>query len=363
MRKQILTLATIFTIFLPSFSMAASLTGYVAYTGDPVYSVTSTDLQYPDGTPYSDLPVLLICIDHTTQPPFNVPTSFFSEAGTGAIKGSSGVAGIAAIHWLLEQYYETYYKNGTGQQQRALQYALWEIGNDYDGSAGSINASLGQSRPGNNDDVVFPNDPAFITAYQTLYQAMVTALPKLPTTYRSTTYTLDLFKNQDPQLQNMVALIERAPPNVVPTAVPSISGITQVGSAVTGTYTYADSNSDIENPAATTYQFVTSPNPIIANSSEGTTVANGITGGASASVSYTLQPADLNKYLYFCVTPAARTGATPGLEVCSVAVGPVANTASPHTPRPVPGLGQWALMVLTAILALFGIATVRPRRN
>lgn len=364
MKKHLITLAAALAIFLPSFSKAASLAGYVAWTGHPVYSLISSNLQYPDGTPYSDLPVLLICIDHTTQAPFDSQTSFFSEAGTGAIKGGSGTAGIAAIHWLIDQYYPTYYKNGTGQQQRAFQYALWEIGNDYNGSASSINANAGIVRPGNNDDVVYPNDPAFITAYQALYQAMATALPTLPATYRSTTYTLDLFKNQDPKYQNMVALIERAPPNTVPVATPSIAGTTQVGSAVTGTYAYTDNESDVENPTATAYQFVTSPNPTIANSSEGTIVANGVTGGASASVSYTLQPADLNKYIYFCVTPAAQTGATPGLEACSVASGAVTHTApSSQNPTPVPSLGEWALVTLTFILALFGIATTRQCRS
>jgi len=363
MHKIVSALAATLAIAAPIFSMAASLTGYVAYTGDPVYSGTSSDLQYPDGTPYSDLPVLLICIDHTTQAPLNVQTSFFSEAGTSAIKGSSGAAGISAIHWLLDQYYMTYYKNGSGQQQRALQYALWEIGNDYDGSASSINTTLGTSHPGSNNDVIYANDPAFITAYQALYQSMAATLPTLPTTYRSTTYTLDLFKNQNPALQNMVALIERAPPNAAPMAIPSIAGTAHVGSSVTGTYTYTDNNSDAENPNGTTYQFVTSPNPTIASSSDGTVVANGTTGGAGNGVTYTLQPSDLNKYIYFCVTPAAQIGATPGLEVCSGAVGPVANIASPQTPTPVPSLGQWALMALTSILALFGMARVRQRRS
>lgn len=217
MRKIILTLATALAIAAPSFSMAASLTGYGRYVFANAYSVVSDDLKYPDGTPYSDLPVVLICIDHTTQLPFDRVTSYFSEAGASAIKGGSGAAGIAAIHWLLDQYYLTYFKNGSGQQQRALQYALWEIGNDYDGSAGSIKIDDGSSRP---IDYADANDPAFIAAYQALYQAMVTALPTLPTTYRSTTYTLDLFNNQDPRWQSVVALIERAPPAVIPTPTP-----------------------------------------------------------------------------------------------------------------------------------------------
>lgn len=363
MQKYILTLAAALAMGLPSLSVAASLTGYVAYSGAPVYSVISTDLEYPDGTPYSDLPVLLICIDHTTQPPFDVETSFFSEAGVGAIKGSAGEKGVAAIHWLLDQYYLTYYKNGTGQQQRALQYALWEIGNDYNGTSASLNPNTGASHPGDNDDVVFPNDPALITAYQTLYQAMVTYLPTLPATYRSTTYTIDLFNNQNPSLQSMVAIIERAPPNVVPTANPSITGSPQVGSTVTGSYAYSDGNSDVEDANGTSYQFVTSPNPSITSASDGTVVASGLTGGAAQSVKYVLQPADRDKYVFFCVRPAAQTGATPGLEVCTPAVGPVSTrvvTQAP-TPTPVPGLGPWSVIGLSALLALWG--AFRQRRG
>lgn len=201
--------------------MAASLTGTVTFDNRRAYSVVSTDLQDANGQPYSDLPVLMICLDHNTQLPHNGPTSFFSGVGVGAIKGPAGAAGIAAVHWLLDQYYLTYYKNGGDEQQRALQYALWEIGNDYDGSAASIDFNTGSSHPIN--DVNSASDPAFISAYQALYQAMAAALPSLPVTYRSQTYTLDFFNNQDPALQSMVALVERAPPVVVaptPTVTP-----------------------------------------------------------------------------------------------------------------------------------------------
>ncbi|WP_377015270.1 hypothetical protein [Comamonas sp. JC664] len=44
---------------------------------------------------------------------------------------------------------------------------------------------------------------------------MKASLPTLRTSYRSGTYTMDLFRNRDPAYQHMVALIERAPPNTV----------------------------------------------------------------------------------------------------------------------------------------------------
>ncbi|MGF6214453.1 IPTL-CTERM sorting domain-containing protein [Comamonas sp. 4034] len=121
-------------------------------------------------------------------------------------------------------------------------------------------------------------------------------------------------------------------PNVVPTVTPAISGTTQVGSAITGTYTYADNESDIENPAGTTYKLVNSSSATMINSSEGTTVASGSTGGASGSVPYTLQPTDVGMYVYYCVIPAAQTGASPGVEVCTVASEPVTDKPLPQTP-------------------------------
>ena len=325
MLKIILAIATTLALVTPIFSEAASLTGYAQYSGAKAYSVISNDLKYSDGTNYSDLPVLMICIDHSTKPPFNMQTSFLSEAGTSAIKGGSGDAGIAAIHWMVDHYFDLYYKNGTGPQQKAFQFAMWEIGNDYKGTASSINATAGTVRVSSESE--YDGDQEFINTYQILYQAMATNLPALPTTYRSITYTLDLFKNQDPLYQNMVAIIERAPPNVVPIAAPLITGTPKVGSPVTGTYIYTDNNLDPENPGGTTYQFVTSQNSSIPNSTAGTTVASGVTGGASNSISYTPQTTEMNQYLYYRVTPAASTGASPGLEVCTPASGPV--TAAP----------------------------------
>jgi hypothetical protein len=196
------------------------LAGTVARSPHFAEALDSTSLQYAGGLPYSDLPVLLICLDVHTDLPGDGPASFISQAGTSAIKGGSGAAGIAAVHWLIDRYYETYFKNGNDQQQWAFQYAVWEIGNDYDGSAGSIDIGVGASKP--LVDPYFGTDADFINAYQTMYQALVTALPSLPVNYRSQTYTLDLFNNQDPAFQSMVALVERAPAPVAPTAIPTL---------------------------------------------------------------------------------------------------------------------------------------------
>ncbi|WP_182345071.1 IPTL-CTERM sorting domain-containing protein [Comamonas koreensis] len=347
MRQQMQTLAAALAMAVPGLSSAAFVSGAVNYNFSSIYSGTSEELRYDaNGALYSDESVLLICIDHSTQPPFaNAATpvpqaQFDTEAGASAIKGASGAAGEAAIYWLLDQYYLSYYKNGSVEQRRALQYALWELGNDYDGSAASINISAGASRPASENVIEYggSDQAAFVSAYNSLYDAMKASLPTLRTSYRSGTYTMDLFRNRDPAYQHMVALIERAPPNTVPIAEPTITGTSQVGSTVTGSYTYADNNNDVENPSGTTYQFVTSASPSISSSSDGTVVASGTTGGASQTPTYTLQPADQDKNIFFCVRPDAQTGATPGLEVCTTALGPVTELPPNVVPTAVPSI-------------------------
>jgi hypothetical protein len=70
MRHTLLSLATAFAMAIPSFSMAAPVSGSVTYDNSYIYSGTSQNLTYDaDRSPYSTEPVLLICIDHATAPP------------------------------------------------------------------------------------------------------------------------------------------------------------------------------------------------------------------------------------------------------------------------------------------------------
>ena len=75
-----------------------------------------------------------------------------------------------------------------------------------------------------------------------------------------------------------------------------------------------------------------------------------------------MQPTDVNQYLYYCVTPGAQTGLTPGLEVCTAAVGPVTSVVTPQAPKAVPSLGQGALMALMSLLAAMGMTRIRTRK-
>lgn len=205
--------------FAPVGAWAAQISGNVAWSGLYSQSVVSSDLRYPDGTLYSDLPVMMICVDVLTALPASGPASFFTNAGGSALKGGSGDLGVAAIHWLVDQYYVTYHKNGNDQQRWAFQYALWEIGNDFNGSVASISASAGDAKP--SVDAYFQGQADFENAYQAMYNALQAAVPTLHASYRSKTFTLDLVNNVDPLEQSMVAIVEKAPPAAV--SVPSLS--------------------------------------------------------------------------------------------------------------------------------------------
>ena len=94
--------------------------------------------------------------------------------------------------------------------------------------------------------------------------------------------------------------------NDVPTASNvTIAGTAQVGQLLTGNYTYADADGDLEGTS--TYRWLRNGAPI---------------SGATAKT-YTLVAADQGALIVFEVTPVAATGASPGVPVQSPAVGPV----------------------------------------
>lgn len=151
-------------------------------------------------------------------------------------------------------------------------------------------------------------------------------------------------------------------PNQVPTAIPTLTGTTTVGSGVSGSYTYSDANTDAEDVSATgsTFRLVSSSDTTLTPTSPITVLASGPAGGAGVSQTlHTLQAADVGKYLYYCVTPAAQTGASPGNEACTAAFGPVVTQVPPAAPAAVPTLSTWALTLLSAVL---GVGALRGRR-
>ena len=114
-------------------------------------------------------------------------------------------------------------------------------------------------------------------------------------------------------VDNMAAPVVQNPPTASDV---NISGTTKVGEVLTGDYTYADAESDVEG--VSTFKWYRADN----NSGTGKTEIV----GANAKT-YTLQAADLGKYISFEVTPVAATGTITGTPVLSVYTTEIVATA------------------------------------
>jgi uncharacterized repeat protein (TIGR02543 family) len=113
--------------------------------------------------------------------------------------------------------------------------------------------------------------------------------------------------------------------NTVPTASPvTLTGTAQVGQTLTGSYTYGDTESDAQDTSGsgTSYRFVRSTDSDVSTAGDNADAASGTTGGTNKT--YVLLAADLGKYLFYCVTPKASAGTTPGSESCSAVTPAVA---------------------------------------
>lgn len=103
-----------------------------------------------------------------------------------------------------------------------------------------------------------------------------------------------------------------ANPNIAPTATGvSVDGAHEVGSILTGKYTYYDEH---DTEGTSTFKWYRSDDDAGANKTQ-------ISGATSKT--YTLTSADTNKYISFEVTPIASAGVTTGSPVESVLYGPI----------------------------------------
>lgn len=105
----------------------------------------------------------------------------------------------------------------------------------------------------------------------------------------------------------------------------TLSGTAQVGSTLTGAYTYADAEGDPQG--VSTFRWMADTQA----SGAGKTALSGAT-----AQTYALGADVQGKYLFFCVTPVATSGVTTGLEVCSAASAAV--EAAPVAPPLIPPL-------------------------
>ncbi|MDI1255675.1 MAG: T9SS sorting signal type C domain-containing protein [Flavobacterium sp.] len=106
--------------------------------------------------------------------------------------------------------------------------------------------------------------------------------------------------------------------NSAPTATAvQISGTTQIGQTLTGSYTFNDTDGDLQGTS--TYRWLRADN----NSGLNVTPIGGAT-----STTYTLVAGDANKFIRFGVTPVAATGTPTGTETFSAYAGPVTTSTN-----------------------------------
>ncbi|MES2951176.1 MAG: hypothetical protein V4858_21790 [Pseudomonadota bacterium] len=114
---------------------------------------------------------------------------------------------------------------------------------------------------------------------------------------------------------NVTGALTGALPNDAPIANSvAITGTSQVGTLLSGTYVYADTESDAQG--ASTFRWMS-------DTVAGAGATKSAIGGATAQT-YTPVIGDQGKILFFCVTPIASAGTTTGAETCSSATAAVA---------------------------------------
>lgn len=132
---------------------------------------------------------------------------------------------------------------------------------------------------------------------------------------------------------NVTGSLAAVLPNDAPTAsTVAVTGTAQVGTLLTGSYAYADSESDAQGTS--TFRWMS-------DTVVGAGAGKAAIGGATA-LTYTPVVGDQGRILFFCVTPVASAGTTTGTEVCSSATAAViaANAAPAASAVTITGAAQ-----------------------
>ncbi|WP_168797245.1 IPTL-CTERM sorting domain-containing protein [Lampropedia aestuarii] len=202
---------------------ADTVTGTLTVYDKEILTWKSDDLKYADGTSYSQNPQYLVCMDKTSPGYGNGGTfSFEGKADINVFLGSPnpGEAGIAAMHWLFDNYYENYNDlNVHYLKRRAFQYAVWELGNDYNGDINSIDANNGNVKASGTDEITYYGQ-LFHDTTKEIHAAMHQSLVGLPTSYRSKKYDISFLKTTDQPHQSLVAFNVKNTPPLPPTTTP-----------------------------------------------------------------------------------------------------------------------------------------------
>ena len=126
-----------------------------------------------------------------------------------------------------------------------------------------------------------------------------------------------------------------------------IAGTPRVGQVLTGSYTYADAESDLQGTSIFRW------------------LRNNVAIAGATARSYALVAADEGTLISFQITPVAQSGPSPGLAVTSAEVGPVTPAPDPPTPQTASDLELISLTATPDSLTLNGqlTYTITVRNN
>lgn len=206
-----------FTMMASSAS-AALVTGTVEWGPYNAYAFVPNSLTYEDGSAYSSYDLLMLCLSANVVNPRSGNTySWDAGAGAATLRGGGGSLGIAAVNYLVDTFYATYFTSGDWFETYAFQQVLWELGTDFDESSlDSFDPTTGHAK----GDLYFPDEATYLAAYDTMFTEIAAILPTLSTDYTSQNYTIDFFEGVDTSGVQNFLVISDGPANPAPSPVP-----------------------------------------------------------------------------------------------------------------------------------------------
>jgi len=264
-----------------------------------------------------------------------VPTVAQVQAGT-AFAMTANVAATPAIAGLTASTaYKVYFvaKDAVGNVQAAVQSVTVTTGAALaaptaSGVSISGTAQVGQVLTGSYTYTDANSDPQGTSTYRWLRNGvaiggatassytLVAADQGTAITFEVTPVSSVAPTTGTPVVSSATASVAGAGAAAAPTASGvSISGTAQVGQVLTGSYTYADANSDAQGTS--TYRWL----------------RNGVAIAGATASSYTLVAADQGTTITFEVTPVSSVAPTTGVPVVSAATASVAGAGAVSYPH------------------------------
>ncbi|WP_298152525.1 YDG domain-containing protein [Flavobacterium sp.] len=267
----------------------------------------------------------------------NVPTANGASRGWGGIgwaaNSAAAISGDKVLTFTTKANTDytlsltslspfSYRRSSTGPSSAELQYKI-------DAGAYTTITTFALTNTASSGATISNTDLTGITALQNVPSTSTITFRIVPYGASSTTGTFYIYDvaNSTASDLSVNGIVTYAPTNQAPTATAvAVSGTPTIGQTLTGSYTYNDTEGDLES--GSTYRWFRADD--ISGSNEGA-ILN------ATGISYQLTSTDLNKFVRFGVTPKAGTGTVTGVEAYSsprLQVSPVGDAVSTITADP-----------------------------